>query len=93
MTFLLDSRKYRAANPMVHTQSRLAKPRFCMTSRNFKPYGADPFWVGGKLSFAKPEREASSRVHTHSRFAKPQFCIRRMSCEPYGAQSVSVGQP
>ena len=66
----------RSANPLVHTHSGLAKPRFCIPRTRFEPYGAHSFWI----------------VHTHAELATPKFCNPRTRYEPYGAHSSCVGE-
>ena len=72
----------RDANPMLHTHSWLATPRFCIPRTRCEPYGSTIILGRRNLGFAFPERDASHVVHTHPVLAKLKFCIPRTRGEP-----------
>ena len=81
----------RAANPVVHTPSGLAKPMFCLHRTRGDPCGPHSLWVFESSSLwstrslgwrartaAFPNRAGNPMVHSHSWWAKPEFGLHEM---------------
>jgi hypothetical protein len=82
----------RAANPMVHTHSGLAKPKFGIPRTRCEPYGAQSFWVGETSVLHSQNEMRTLWPILILGLARLKFGIPSTRCEPYGAYSFRLAR-
>ena len=71
----------RDANPVAHTHSALAKPKFCIPGAKGEPHVAHSFWAG-ETRFACPERDAIRMEDSPSGLAELGFAFPERDASP-----------